>query len=409
MINSKPLANTSTTKSARITLFDVVEYLYTMYLWYSMFGVWAGVALPYLGSAWLAGMGFLALHIFNWKGYQKRHLFLVAAISGSHILIQVVFYNTPLTNGYVINYLWWPVNVVIIAALMQRPNFIKRLVSHMFVTALIWSPFVIFRSDGGIERATLDAGNALDNPNAYAYWLGFCVVIFWLWSLKRNNVFGKLWLLSWAAVAFSLALRSVSRGFLIVVGLAMLISFRNDKFMRSMFLLFIGGGLLVFAASETDFFQQYFQSYTLRSQEESSRAVVLELGIEAIARRPITGYGIPRLRAILPITPHNELVLLWITSGIIPSILYIALAIFIIRIALRFNTNKFFISPLPLALFALTSIFSTNVVLPRLWAIVAVCHVFAVADHMTEEAHVQLANNQTDQMNSHLPVPIKNH
>jgi len=107
---------------------------------------------------------------------------------------------------------------------------------------------------------------------------------------------------------------------------------------------------------------------------------VVSVAINAIADQPLQGYGLNRLRQILPITPHNEIILLWISSGIVPAILYLSYVAYMIVQAFRLEKVRNYINPLPMVVYVVMGIPLTNLVLPKLWAVCAVCYLFAIID-----------------------------
>lgn len=324
--NELHLQNVHHTKSKKI--YRIIEIGYIGYLFYSMFSVSLGIAIPNLGAIWLTLLAVLCVPLINWHSVQKNLVLFVVAISGSHILIQLIIYRQYLGNPYIIDYFWWPFLIVIISTLMQQPGFYKRLIIYMVIPALIWSPFVIYQNEAGVTRISLDAGNALDNSNTYAQWFGFCILALWSWSLQKPKP-NSVWLIrSIALVSLALALRALSRGFILGVILGFVFSLRKLKLTRTLWIIIIFGVFFLFLTTQIPFFNQIWDMYNIRFSQETSRINVLNLGIAAIKHSPFWGYGIQNLRVILPITPHNEIILLWLTSGIIPVSIYLLFVLY---------------------------------------------------------------------------------
>lgn len=362
--------------------YDVIEISYVGYLIYSMFGVSIGIVVPYLGAIWLTVLASSAILLFNWRGDQRNHLILVLAISGTHILTQIVLYDQSLTSNYVIDYFWWPFITLVISTLMQRQGFFKRLILYMTIPVLIWSPFVIYQNEAGILRVTLDAGNSLDNSNTYAQWFGFCILGLWQWSLLKISRNKRIMLRYGSFFGFVLALRAISRGFVISLGIAFVVGLRKLKLTRILALVIVFFGLFLFLTSQISFFQQMWKSYNYRFSQETSRLIVLPIAKEAIRNNPIWGYGVSRIRDILPITPHNEIILLWISSGILPIIFYFSLIVYVAIRSVRIGRHERFIDPLPFVIYTIINIQLSNEVLPHLWAISSFCYVFAISDRL---------------------------
>jgi hypothetical protein len=380
MINKRDLHLTRTERIQNNAVFNLIEFGYLMYLLYSTFGQALNIDFQNVGAIWLAILAAVCLPLVNWRGMQLKLILFVIAIAGSHVLIQIFFYGQTLETIYVITYFWWIFLIIVISTLLQRPDFFKRVVVCMFIFALIWSPFVKTYTVAGVDRVELNAISSLSNSNDYAESLGFCAMFLWLWSLQkvsRNASFARR---SGAVVAIILALRAVSRGFLITVGSAFLLSLRKLKAFRAILVLIIVGGVGAYLVNQVPFFHQILSAYQMRFVEPTSRINVLPISLHAIASNPIVGYGVQNLRNILPITPHNELLLLWISSGILPAALFIAFVIYFFILAIRNQNYDQYIDPLPIIIFVIFNIPLTNTVLPRLWAVLGVSYVFAISD-----------------------------
>jgi hypothetical protein len=391
MMNKRSLSTTRTEKIKNNSVFNLIEFAYFVYLLYSMFGQTFKISFQNVGALWLAILAAVCLPLVNWRGMQMKLIIFVAAIAGSHILIQTIFYGQALETTYILGYFWWIFLVIIISTLLQRQGFFKRLIISLLVCALIWSPFVKTYTVAGVDRIELDAGNSLNNSNDYAEWLGFCAMVLWLWSLKKVSRNTRLTLRSGTVLSIILALRAVSRGFLITVGTAFLTSLRKLKGFRAILVLVVVGGLGAYLVDRVPFFHQILSAYTMRFTETTARINVFYIGIRAIAANPIYGYGVQNLRAVLPITPHNELLLLWICSGILPAALYIIFVIYTLVLAIRFQQYEQFIDPLPMIVFIICNIPLTNTILPKVWAIGGVAYIFAIGDWLKVEQLVRRA------------------
>ena len=282
-------------------------------------------------------------------------------------------------------YFWWPSLVVILTVLMRRRQFFTRLVLNMFIIAIIWSPFTIIQIESGVERVALEAGNTIDNSNSYASWLGFCALVLLLWSFQIISRSRKNIIRGAALGAVLLASRAISRGFVIVFIAGLIASFRKIKFGRTFFWVFGVGLVLLVLVTRIPYVQQLLESYTFRFAVSSSRMDVVPIAFKAIQSQPLTGYGILSMRQLLPITPHNELILLWFTSGIFPVVIYIGFVLVTFGLAFRYQRYTKFIDPLPILIYTIFEIPFTNLVLPNVWAVCATCYVFAIGEWIVQD------------------------
>jgi len=249
----------------------------------------------------------------------------------------------------------------------------------MFVFGLMCLPFLDLNVVD--ERAAIDASvvSGLDNPNAVASWFGFCAIAFTIRGLEeRRSGFRRY--LSWVIALFSLFIvgLTVSRGILASVAVATVLIFRKEL-KRSFIPIF---GLMTFSAVAFAFgmFDIGIARYADRGMVETGRFIVWPVVLGRIAESPIIGIGVSNILSTAAsldraITPHNAVLFIALSSGIVPLFFYGAfwsMGFRGARIRLSYEHPD---SPyvLPLLVYCFLIDLSTNMAFNMSWATLALC------------------------------------
>lgn len=359
-LNVPATVNTNKGTTKKTTFADLLEFFFFFYLIYSNVSTPLGLYIPYVAGVMLPVIAVMSLVSINWKRSTIIPMVLVASVAVTFLGVQMLVFETPLSYPYMRSFFDWVISAIVILSLCEQKGFINRLATVMFLIALLLLPFVSSVSDI-VERQTVETGTSLENANTWAAWLGFCALVFWLWGWRQKKIYKKviLWILTFAAAIFMM--KTVSRGALLALLVGILFGFRGiprKKWVLVLILLVLFIFLIDLRSPEL------FSNYLSRLTEESGRLIVWPIGINAISKNPFMGYGLFKIvgRIIVPITPHNGILFIWLASGILPSIIFIALwAASIIR-SLKANwLVASSIDPLPLIIYSFLLMNMSNV------------------------------------------------
>ena len=368
----------------------ILEFIFHFYLVYSMLMVSFGIYIPNSGGVLLLGLVGLTLVIVKWDQVEKSLLVLVVAVAGFHILVQVLVYLLPVLSYYVRPFIFWIPMAVVVYALSHRPGFIKRLALVMFIIAVLLLPSLEFIDATLVQRARLQAESGIDNPNAYAAWLAFCALVFWLWSWKPAGRGKKILLIGLAFAAVLIMTLTVSRSSVFALAAGILLGLRAIP--RKQWHLVVLSLVFILLLSLTlPFLQQTVLRYQTRLLEETGRTAIWRVSLRAISVKPILGYGVNRIGGgrnihseagnVIPYSsPHNGVILLWLSSGILPVIPFLLMWLLALGRGWRHPplSNSSHLDPLPLILFAFLLMLVTNINFMTPWAIAALGYCFAI-------------------------------
>ena len=354
----------------------ILEILFLAYVIYSLVSVPMGIYIPYLAGAWLSGLALLSFLSADWKKSARIPMILILAISVSLLFIQFFVHQISLSAPYMWFFVMWVISTMVFFRLSGRPGFVKRMAVVMFLIGLYLRFFMIFQGDV-ILRQRLDSGSGIDNPNDYAAWMGFVALVFWIWIWSPVNITRRLLLWAFFAVAIYCMLGTVSRGALLSLVVGIIIGLRNIPKRRLLLMVFILG--LAFIIFQT-FFPNLITNYQGRLSLDTGRLSRWPIAIESLQMQPWWGYNLSRIAhygAGIDMTPHNGILFLWLSSGVIPSFLFVLLwGIAIFRGYKRMWFADADMSSLPLIVYAFLEMMLSNVFFMSLWTSVALFYCF---------------------------------
>jgi O-antigen ligase len=340
-----------------------------------------GIAVENLGVAWLVGLALLAVPLRRDEWRDEAPVFLAGLTAAIYLFFQLWAFHLPPRNPLVQVFFSWPLIALVVQKCLRRPGFLQRLAVAMFALLLLmWPSHTYEMSSSGILQAAL-SGTRIDNPNDLAAWIGYCVLVFWLWSLQTTT--WRHWLL-WAAAVLALAMlaKTVSRSALGAVALTMLLSLRRLPRHRWLSTGLIIGGLLVLGVLILPF-GQAAQAYSSRLLEHTGRFVIWPRVLRAFLARPLTGYGADQTLMYFASqgkyhTPHNGLLLIGMASGLLPLLPFVALWLGALLGALRPGQSAWpgDLDALPLLVYAGVMLMAFDVYFTMPWAVAVVGYCF---------------------------------
>jgi len=350
-----------------------------------------GIYIPSAAGVLLVLLACISIIKLDWRKFTHSKLtqspmLLILAVSFTYMFVQVFVHDMSLSTPYVQPFLSWIVLSMVVYILYDRHGFIKRLAVAMFLCLLILRPFTVVLLKGGdVPRQTLAADIKLDNANTLAAWLGFCALVFWLWGWNQAMVLKRFLLWAFSILSTFFLMETVSRGGLISLVAGLLVGLRSipkKKWPVVLVILAIVSSVLYVMSPAL------FSNYQARMYDESGRLTVWPIAIRAILAEPWLGYGIDQIsnrvtsldnynNYIVPMSPHNGIILIWLASGAVPALLFILLWYLAI---LRGYKGKWLISadidPLPLIVFAFLEMMQNNLIFMDIWSLVPLFYCF---------------------------------
>jgi O-antigen ligase len=363
---------------------SVAEMLFWVYLFYSMLSVQVGIYIPNI--AFLLLIALAGISVMAW-GRQRTLVnpvvIFVSLISLSVVLVQYLFFGVGPGGEEVRAFISWIPLTIISAGLVIREGFIKRWLVAMFILALVFWTSVVFVSEGTSMLRAQAEGTSLSNINDYAAWVGFCSLGFWLWGISLDGGKRSRWVFVASALAFTMLIQTVSRGSLAALLIGLVVSFRNIP-RKYWVRLLIGLAILVFAALQFSVFIQAANAYDARLYEETGRSLVWSAAFNLIKNNPWIGYGVKAVGIYIysrqrNYTPHNGILYLWFTSGLLPVIPFVAMWLRSLAFTWR-NRFAHWIDPLPLLIFVILEMLTSNSYFMSLWSVMTICYVFNMRD-----------------------------
>ena len=353
------------------------EYGYYFVLVYTVLGARLGLIL--MGDI---GSGFLLVPILALCVIALgpsilpicRIVWLPLSCGISYLFIQLTFHGEFLSAQYVYEFGPWLFSLVILQTLtMYRPKFLHRFAWFTLFLGLAILPFVTMTHGAGYERMKTVGGVGYGHPNTVAAWFGFCVVYMTIKGYVERVPSYRL--AAWFAAVGSLYVvtLSVSRAALIGVVISLVTISRRLLRVGILPLLLLAG--LLWALLELGVFDQALHSYTKRGAEETGRLRIWPLTIERFFNAPGIGVGASNAGMWVGdnyFSPHNGFLLIAVTSGIVPIVLFCGYCLRSGLAALRANAlDQDSIFYLPLASYAVLITFSGNLDFMMPWAVVS--------------------------------------
>jgi len=303
-----------------------------------------------------------------------RVVWIPLACGASYLFIELALHGESLSGQYVYEFGPWLLSLIIVQALaMHRPNFLHRFAWFTFFLGLAMLPFMTTAQGAGYERMRTSGGVGYGHTNTVAAWFGFCVV--YLTVKGYVETFPGYRAAAWLTALGSLYVvtLSVSRGALIAVAISLLAVSRRLLKVGILPVLLLAG--LLWGLFEIGVFDQAIHSYSKRGVEETGRLRIWPLTIERFFNSPGIGVGAKNAGMWVGdnyFTPHNGFLLIAVTSGIIPIVLFCAYCLRSGLAALRANAlEPESIFYLPLVFYAVLITFSGNLDFMTPWAVVS--------------------------------------
>lgn len=362
-----------------------VEYGYYCSILYSILAPALGISVGFLGAGILTVLAALCvLYIGPRVMTFYSRIFFPLGCALSLIILQILFHNESLLSDHIRPFITWMLALIVVQSLSLRQGFLQRFGFAVFLIGLMLLPYLRMDYTGTAEyqRAGLQEGVGLANPNDLATWFGFCALYFAIVGMEMRRVTMRI--ASWLTAVGCLYVvgLTVSRGTLLAFAIGSIVAFR--RLLKRGFLPL----LLLFALSwvlyESGIFDRMTASYNARATEESGRLLVWPLVIERFLQSPFIGVGVSDLYTYVPdknraITPHNGFLYIALASGIVPLMFLMCYWWRAARGAFRTQGVQTAEAPfcLPLLLYAFLITMEGNLPFMKPWAIAALAMAIA--------------------------------
>lgn len=364
-----------------------VEYGYYFSILYSILASALGISVELLGTGLLAVLAVLCvLYVGPRVMIFSAQIFFPLGCALSLILLQIFFHNESLFGENVRPFITWVMALVVVQSLALRQQFLRRFGMAIFAIGLMLLPYLKMDYTGTTEyqRAGLQEGVGLANPNDLATWFGFCALYFVVAGIETSRLTVRI--ISWLTTAGCLYVvgLTVSRGTLLAFVIGSLVAFR--RLLKRGFLPLLSLSALIWVLYETGIFDRMTASYTARATEESGRFLVWPLVIERFLQAPLIGVGVSNMYTYInptrAITPHNGFLYIALASGIVPLAFLVCYWWRAARGALRFQGAPTPDAPfcLPLLLYSFLITMEGNLPFMKPWAIVALAVAIAAGN-----------------------------
>lgn len=357
-----------------------VEYGYYCSIFYALLAPALGLSVGFLGAGMLVVLAavcvlYIGPHVMTFYA----RIFFPLGCGLSLILLQILFHNESLFGENVRSFVTWMLALVIVQSLSLRQGFLQRFGIAIFVIGLMLLPYLKMDYIGTAEhqRAGLQEGVGLANPNDLATWFGFCALYFTIAGIEAPRVTVRI--VSWLMTAGCLYVvgLTVSRGTLLAFAIGSIVALRRSLKRGFLPLLFLC--TFSWLLYESGIFEQAVASYTARGAGKtgSGRFLVWPLVIERFLQAPFTGVGVSNMYTYInpnrAITPHNGFLYIALASGIVPLVFLVCYWWRAARGAFRAQGAPTAEAPfcLPLLLYAFLITMEGNLPFMKPWAIVA--------------------------------------
>lgn len=356
-----------------------VEYGYYCSILYMLSAPALGLSVGFLGAAMLAALaGLCILYVGPRAMTFYAQIFFPLGCALSVILLQIVFHNEALLGEDVRPFFTWMLALIVVQSLTLRQGFLQRFGMVVFLIGLTFLPYLKmdYVTTVGLQRAGLQEGVVVANPNDLAAWFGFCALYFTIAGIETPRLTRRiaLWLVT-VGCLYVVGL-TVSRGTILSVAIASVVAFR--RMLRRGFLPLLLLFVLSWGVYESGVFDQMVASYTDRATQETGRFLVWPLATERFLQAPFIGVGVSDMYIYVPaknrmITPHNGFLYVALASGIVPLILLVCYWWRAARGAFHAQGALTAEAPfcLPLLIYAFLITMEGNLPFMRPWAIVA--------------------------------------
>jgi len=304
-----------------------LEYWYYGQIFYAIMAPVLGLAIDRLGAvALLTLAGLCLLRMGRTAIVILRGIMLPLACGASFLAVQVLAHGQSLMADSNRDFVIWMMALVIVHYLALRRGFLHRFAVAAALIGLSTMPYLRSFSDDAM-RSGLEKAITISNPNDLGAWFGFCCVYFTILGMETRRNWARA--LAWTIAVGCLLVvgLTVSRAPLFASACGIVVAFRR-VLRRGLFPFLC---LIVFAwiAYGVGLFDRSANLYEERAFVESGRLLVWPLAIQRIIDAPLTGVGISDVGTFVAaanrkVTPHNGLIFIALSSGVVPLLFFIA-------------------------------------------------------------------------------------
>ncbi len=371
----------------------IFEYVYYALVFHGIFGL---VPIPLLGIGGYSVIAALSILHFGKQGILVyRPIGLVFGCAIFIVLVQLVIHEEELLGPTAIrDFITWAVALIVVQSLTVRKGFFHRFAIFAFFIGL-GSLFTLrFSGDSELVRA---GSESLGSANAVAMWYGFCFIYFLIAGLEAKNYLVRA--SSWAGgfLCFFVMGLTVSRGPLVGSAISAAIAFKRvlkRSFLPIVVLLFVCWSVFL-----TGLADNIIGSYFERGSVESGRSYLWRVGFARFLDAWWGGVGLSNSQIFQPgrivgSGPHNTLLLIGLSSGVIPLILFIRYLVKVARGAFQSRRERSGYAPflLPMFVFAMLEIMSLDWAFMSPWVMVVFATILSERNYL----HLgQMARNNT--------------
>ena len=316
-----------------------LELWFFAQMFYAIMGAVLGVSIDSVGAVMMLLLGAVC---FARAGSYWTTIVRTAALplgcAASFIFIQMFVYGESLRDtepvkGFII----WMVSLFILHYLALARGFFHRFALAIFLTGVSTTPYLqSFRWDS--SRTALDHSIAISNPNDLGAWFGFCVVYFLILGLETK----RHWLraISWTVAVGCLFIVGMtgSRGPLFAMACSLAVAYR--RVLKRGFFPFLALIVAGWVAYVSGIFGRSTELYEQRAYLETGRFLVWPLAFGRFLASPFVGVGLKNLATYIPdaqasVTPHNGVLMLALSSGVVPLAFFLGYWVQLFRNVLK--------------------------------------------------------------------------
>ncbi len=297
-------------------------------VFYAVMGAVLGVGVDRLGAflmLLLAAVCFARAGTY-WTTIVRTAV-LPLACGASFALIQVFVYGESFKDTEAVKaFIIWMVQIFVVHYLTMSRGFLHRAAVGIFLIGLSTLPYLqTFHGDA--SRTALDHAIAISNPNDLGAWFGFCAIYFLILGLETR----RHWLraVSWTSAAGCLLVVGLtgSRGPLFAMACSLAVAYR--RVLKRGFFPFIALIVAAWVAYTSGMFERSTELYEQRAFLETGRFLVWPLALGRFIASPFIGVGLKNIATYIPsiqtsVTPHNGVLLLALSSGVLPLGFFLA-------------------------------------------------------------------------------------
>lgn len=307
--------------------FSFTEMAYFFVMFYSVLGaplgltvgnIGVGILMLFVLAVWFAEAGGSLASVVS-------QISLALACGVSYVLIQTIIHNESSTQMYVRNYGIWIPSLIVVQWLVGREQFLHRFAFVTIALGFAMIPYMNISSGSAYQRFALDSDVGFGNPNDLGCWYGFCALYLALAGFSARTTTTRMFYWIGGLVCLYLITLTISRSPLIAMAASLFVALR--RLYKESFPLMILLGGLIYGAMALGVFDVALKSYSIRATEETGRLGIWPILIEKFLSFPLLGVGVSHSGAIGPrgdyITAHNGFLLIGVSSGILPLLLFI--------------------------------------------------------------------------------------